>query len=259
MKFRPCIDIHDGYVKQIVGGALNDSDPQVKENYVSERDAAYFARLYKDKDLPGGHVIILNSAVSPGYEASVKQALGALNAYPGGLHAGGGINPDNAHIYLDAGASHVIVTSYVFKDGVINEEALKRMINAVGRNRLILDLSVRKRNDRYMIVTDRWQKFTDTELNLDTLSLLSESCDGFLVHAVDVEGKSSGIESELAGILGAWDGCPVTYAGGIHSFDDMYLIDTLGFGRVDITIGSSLDIFGGNMELEEVIRYCRQH
>ncbi len=259
MKFRPCIDIHDGYVKQIVGGALNDSDPEVKENFVSERDAAYFARLYKEKDLPGGHVIILNSSSSPGYEASVKQALDALKAYPGGLHAGGGINPDNAHLYLDAGASHVIVTSYVFKDGVINEDALKRMTDAVGKNRLILDLSVRKRNDRYMIVTDRWQKFTDTELDQDTLSSLSKSCDGFLVHAVDVEGKSSGIESELAGILGAWDGCPVTYAGGIHSFDDMYLIDTLGFGRVDITIGSSLDIFGGSMELDEVVRYCRQH
>ena len=160
MEFRPCIDIHDGCVKQIVGGALDEDNRFVSENYVSGYDAAYFASLYKENNLPGGHVIILNSKDSPKYEASRAQAVAALKAYPGGLGIGGGVSPDNAEEYLEAGASHVIVTSYVFKDGEINMPALDRMVSAVGREHLILDLSARKREDRFLIVTDRWQKFT---------------------------------------------------------------------------------------------------
>ncbi len=257
MKFRPCIDIHDGRVKQIVGGALDEASFRIRENYVSQSDASYFAGLYRDTDLPGGHVIILNKPGTPMYEASREQAVRALGAYPGGLHIGGGMNPECAPGYLEAGASHVIVTSYVFKDGEIDMQALDRMVSATGREHLVLDLSARRRDDRYMIVTNRWQKFTSVELNADTLNELSGYCDEFLVHAVDVEGRVSGIESELVAMLGAWDGNPVTYAGGIHSFDDLYLIETLGCGRVDITIGSALDLFGGQMKFEEVVEYCR--
>lgn len=257
MEFRPCIDIHDGCVKQIVGGALDEANRYVTENFVAKSDAAYFASLYKENDLPGGHVIILNGKDSPMYEASRSQAIVALKAYPGGLGIGGGVNPDNAEEYLEAGASHVIVTSYVFKDGEINMQALDRMVSAVGREHLMLDLSARKREDRYLIVTDRWQKFTSVELNLSTLADMSAYCDEFLIHAVDVEGKNSGIESEVVGMLGGWNGIPVTYAGGIHSFDDLYLIDTLGCGRVNVTIGSALDLFGGKLAFKEVIEYCR--
>ncbi|MBQ9334531.1 MAG: phosphoribosylformimino-5-aminoimidazole carboxamide ribotide isomerase [Lachnospiraceae bacterium] len=259
MEFRPCIDIHDGHVKQIVGGALDEEHSHVKENYVSQSDAAYFAELYKERDLSGGHVIILNNSASPMYEASRTQALSALRAYPGGLHIGGGVNPDNAPEYLDAGASHVIVTSYVFREGEIDFQALDRMLASVGREHLVLDLSVRRRDDRYLIVTDRWQKFTSVELNPDTLDKLSGYCDEFLVHAVDVEGRNSGIESEVVGMLGAWKGNPVIYAGGVHSFDDLYLVEALGCGRVGITIGSALDLFGGNMKFDEVVEYCRKN
>ncbi|MCR5596262.1 MAG: phosphoribosylformimino-5-aminoimidazole carboxamide ribotide isomerase [Lachnospiraceae bacterium] len=256
MEFRPCIDIHDGHVKQIVGGALNEHDSHVKENFVSEDDAVYYAQLYREHSLYGGHVIILNSSKSLMYEMSRRQALSALKAFPGGLHAGGGVNPENAAEYLDAGASHVIVTSYVFKEGEIDAAALDRMVSAVGREHLVLDLSARKLGEKYMIVTDRWQRYTSVELSLKTLKELESSCDEFLIHAVDVEGKRLGIEAEVVGMLGAWDGCPVTYAGGIHSYDDIYLIDSLGYGKVNITIGSALDLFGGQMEFKKVIEYC---
>jgi len=258
MEFRPCIDIHDGAVKQIVGGSLSDSGLNVKENFVSAVDASFYARLYMDNNINGGHVILLNAATTPGYEATRNQALSALRTYPGGLQLGGGVKPDNAKEYLEAGASHVIVTSYVFSDGHINNEALAKMLTTVGSDKLVLDLSVRKRDDRYMIVTDRWQKFTEVELNVETLDMLAEKCDEFLIHAVDVEGKASGIESELVRTLGAWNGIPITYAGGIHSFDDLKSIKELGQNRVNATIGSALDLFGGNMKFSEVISYINE-
>lgn len=252
MEFRPCIDIHDGRVKQIVGGALNESDGTVKENFVSGADASYYAKLYREKGLRGGHIIILNKAGTEEYELSKKQAFSALAEYPGGMHIGGGINPDNAGEFLDAGASHVIVTSYVFKNGRIDFDALDRMVSAAGKDRLVLDLSARKKDDRYMIVTDRWQVFTDVELNRDTLDMLSGYCNEFLVHGVDVEGLSSGIESELVGMLGSWGKKPVTYAGGIHGLSDIELVGVLGAGRVNITVGSALDIFGGGLKFDDV-------
>lgn len=258
MEFRPCIDIHDGKVKQIVGGALDENTAGVTENYVSEKDSTYYALLYKEKGLKGGHVIVLNNPSQPLYEASVEQAVRALEAYPGGLQIGGGVNPQNAIKYLDAGASHVIVTSYVFRDGRVDREALDRMVSTVGADRLVLDLSVRRRGDSYIIVTDRWQKYTEVELNIDTLNDLSGSCDEFLVHGVDVEGRSNGIEAELVGILGSWNKKTITYAGGIHSYDDIYLINALGSGRVNVTVGSSLDIFGGPLDMGHVIEYCSQ-
>ena len=258
MEFRPCIDIHDGCVKQIVGGSLSETDDFVKENFVSEVDAAFYARLYQKKGIRGGHVILLNGAGSEKYELTKNQALNALKAYPGGLQLGGGVNPDNASEYLDAGASHVIVTSYVFKNGEIDMNALDRMVSAVGSDRLVLDLSCRRNDDKYMIVTDRWQRFTDVELSKKTLDELSAYCDEYLIHAVDVEGKASGIELELMSLLGSWNRIPVTYAGGVHSYDDLQLVNTLGMGHVNVTIGSALDLFGGNMNFEEVIEYCKK-
>lgn len=255
MKFRPCIDIHNGQVKQIVGGSLKDRGNQAVENFVSGQDSTYYANLYKSRKISGGHVILLNAADSEYYEATKEQALQALRAYPGGLQAGGGITERNAGEFLDAGASHVIVTSYVFRDGKLNWENLYKIVDAVGKERLVLDLSCRKRDGAYYIVTDRWQKFTDVVLNVETVEQLSGYCDEFLVHAVDVEGKASGIEEELVKILA--DACPnpVTYAGGVGSFEDLQKLRSAGKGRVDVTVGSALDLFGGTMPFEKVLEY----
>ncbi|MCR5502003.1 MAG: phosphoribosylformimino-5-aminoimidazole carboxamide ribotide isomerase [Lachnospiraceae bacterium] len=254
MRFRPCIDIHNGAVKQIVGGTLNDrSTSETKENFVSDKDAAFFAALYRERDLPGGHVILLNPKDSPYYEATKEQALGALRAYPGGLQAGGGITPENAADFLDAGASHVIVTSYVFREGRIEEKNLEKMAASVGKDRLVLDLSCRLKNDRYYIVTDRWQRFTDVELTAGLLSELSGACNEFLVHAADVEGKQAGIEEEAVRIL-ASSPVPATYAGGIRNLSDVEKIRELGLGKVDFTVGSALDLFGGALPFETVAR-----
>lgn len=258
MKFRPCIDIHNGAVKQIVGGSLMDAQDTASENFVSTQDAAFYAALYCDRGIAGGHVILLNPSSSPYYEETKRQALAALKAYPGGLQAGGGITPENAAEFLDAGASHVIVTSYVFKDGIIEKDKLCKLVKAVGKEHLVLDLSVRLREGRYYIVTDRWQKYTSVELTEQTLDGLAESCDEFLIHAVDVEGKAGGIEEPVAALLGDWGKRPVTYAGGVHCFDDLDRLRELGKDRVDVTIGSALDIFGGQMEFEEVLRYLGQ-
>lgn len=253
MRFRPCIDIHNGKVKQIVGGSLKDQGDQAAENFVSEKNAAFFAELYRDMGLKGGHVILLNASDSAYYESTRNQALMALSAYPGGLQVGGGITPANAEEFLQAGASQVIVTSYVFKDGKLHRDRLKEMLSAVGREGLVLDLSCRKKGSEYYIVTDRWQKFTSLVLNKDTLKELSEHCSEFLIHAVDVEGKAEGIEEELAALLGEWCPIPATYAGGVHSFTDLGRLRELGRNRIDVTIGSALSLFGGSMELQEVL------
>ena len=255
MEFRPCIDIHNGSVKQIVGGSLRDRNDEAVENYVSEQDAAFFARLYREYQIRNGHIILLNPVTSPFYPETKRQAVEALSAYPGGLQVGG-VTPENAGEYLDAGASHVIVTSYVFKDGLIQYDNLKKLVQKTGRRRLVLDLSVRKKDGRYLIVTDRWQKYTAVELTEQTLEELSEYCDEFLVHAVDVEGKAGGIEEELAGLLGREARIPVTYAGGVHNFRDLEKLKKLGKGKVDVTIGSALDLFGGSMKFEEVLAFC---
>ena len=255
MEFRPCIDIHNGCVKQIVGGSLKDKGDLAQENYVSAQDAAYYARLYREYGIQKGHIIMLNPVGSPYYGETKKQAAAALMAYPGGMQIGGGITPDNASEFLDAGASHVIVTSYVFKDGQIRFDRLDELVRAVGQDRLVLDLSVRKKDGRYLIVTDRWQKYTKEELTEQTLDALSAYCDEFLVHAVDVEGQAEGIEEEVAALLGGWGKIPVTYAGGVHSFEDLRLLKELGKGRVHVTVGSALDLFGGPMKLEEVLAF----
>ncbi len=243
MKFRPCIDLHEGKVKQIVGGTLSDSG--ARENYVSCRDAAWYSALYREKELTGGHVIMLG----PGNR---EQALSALREYPNGMQVGGGINPENAAEFLEAGASHVIVTSYVFRDGLIARDNLEAMVRAVGKEHLVLDLSCRKREDEYWIVTDRWQRFTGTRLDKETLIDLGHTCDELLVHAADVEGRQQGIEAGVAALLAEYSPVPAAYAGGIRSMADIALIKELGKSRIDFTVGSALDIFGGPLSFDEV-------
>lgn len=257
MRFRPCIDIHNGSVKQIVGGSLKDEADYAKENFVSSVDADFYAKMYERDGLKGGHIIILNPADSPYYDRDLEQARLALSAYPGGLQLGGGINAENAEYFLGLGADKVIVTSYVFKDGRINMDNLKKLVSAVGRERLVLDLSCRKKEDGYYIVTDRWQRFTEVMVNHDTLDMLADYAGEYLIHAVDVEGKAKGIERELAVLLGSWGRLPMTYAGGVGSFSDLDELKLAGGDRLDVTIGSALDLFGGELGYEDVIKYCR--
>ena len=254
MRFRPCIDIHNGKVKQIVGGSLRDNQDTARENFVSSQDAAWYAEKYRRDGLKGGHVILLNHSGSPYFHADREQALRALRACPGDLQVGGGINDENAADYLDAGASHVIVTSFVFREGKLNRENLNRMLQAVGKERLVLDLSCRRRDGSYYIVTDRWQKFTDMELNGECLEALSSCCSEFLIHAVDAEGKTAGIEEDLAALLGEWQGIPVTYAGGVGTWEDLALLERLGRGKIDVTVGSALDLFGGTLSYAKLVQ-----
>ena len=257
MEFRPCIDIHNGKVKQIVGGSLQDTGNKAQENFVSMQDAAYFARLYRQEGLRGGHIILLNAPESDFYHSTKEQALSALREYPGGLQLGGGITPANAAEFLEAGASHVIVTSYVFREGKIHFDRLEKICNAVGKERLVLDLSCRGTDQGYMVVTDRWQKMTSEQVNGELLERLSDYCDEFLVHAVDVDGKSQGIETKLVKLLGEWNGKPVTYAGGVHCYEDLMLLKEMGGNKLNVTIGSSLDLFGGSLEWRRVVELCR--
>jgi len=234
--FRPCIDLHEGKVKQIVGGTLEGS--AVRTNFISDRSAAWFAELYKRDNLTGGHIIMLG----PNNGAQAREALAA---FPGGLQIGGGINPQNATAWLEAGASHVIITSWIFREGRLDRERLATLVKAIGKSRLILDLSCRKRGNDYFVVTDRWRTFTQMTLSAETLYTLAESCAEFLVHAVDVEGLCLGIDRDLVRDLGHWSPIPVTYAGGANTLADLEDTTRLGKGRVDLTIGSALDIFGG--------------
>jgi phosphoribosylformimino-5-aminoimidazole carboxamide ribotide isomerase len=240
MKFRPCIDLHGGTVKQIVGGTLSDADASaLKTNFVADQPPSYYAAMYRRDRLFGGHVIMLG----PGNEEAARQALAA---FPGGLQIGGGITATNAKQWLDSGASAVIVTSYVFKDGRIYEERLRELTAAVGRERLVIDLSCRKRDGRYYVVTDRWQKFTATVVDERSLQYFASFCAEFLIHAVDVEGQCAGIAEDIAALLGRYAPIPTTYAGGVRTLADLHRIKELGHNRLDATIGSALDIFGGS-------------
>lgn len=252
MRFRPCIDIHNGKVKQIVGGTLRDEGDAVQTNFASQMDAEYYAMLYKRDGLRGGHIILLNHSGSAYYEATRRQAFSALRAYPGGLQIGGGITADNAGEYLDAGASHVIVTSYVFREGCFHPANLEKLVEAVGKEHIVLDLSCRKREGEYWVVTDRWQKFTDMRVTSCALTELAVYCDEFLIHGVDVEGKCSGIEEELVSMLGQWEGIPTTYAGGIGSVKDLEKFRNCSREKLDFTVGSALDLFGGSIPYSDV-------
>lgn len=254
MKFRPCIDIHNGKVKQIVGSSLEDigDESVVQENYVSDRNAAYYAELYKNKNLRNGHIILLNRIGTEEYDADLNQAKEALAAYPGGMQIGGGVNLENAEKMLDMGASHVIVTSAVFKNGKINYNNLKSLTYITGKEHLVLDLSCRLNGDDYYIVTDRWQTFTDEKLALGIMSHLGQYCDEFLVHGVDVEGRSAGIERDVVTLLGDYHSNKITYAGGIDKMEDIDELELLSGGNIDFTIGSALDIFGGHLSFDEI-------
>src|SRR5215467_10392139 len=249
--FRPCIDLHEGKVKQIVGGTLGTEAGGLRTNFISEHTAAWYAALYKRDGLKGGHVIMLG----PGND---DEALSALREFPGGLQLGGGVNLENARRWLDAGASHVIVTSWVFREGRVDWQRLKDLSARIGKERLVLDLSCRKRGGDYFVVTDRWQKFTEVVLSAESLKQFAEYCSEFLIHAVDVEGLCRGIDEELVSNLGAWSPIPTTYAGGARSLEDLKIVARLGGGRVDLTIGSALDIFGGTgIRYEDAVAFNR--
>lgn len=249
MRFRPCIDLHQGRVKQIVGSTLSGDHSDLRTNFASELPPSHYAALYRRDGLHGGHVIMLG----PGNEEAARDALAA---WPGGMQVGGGITADNAVEWLDRGASHLIVTSHVFHDGVLDRQRLDRLTGLVGKERLVLDLSCRWRHDGYYVVTDRWQRFTSLRIGPAVLEDLAACCAEFLVHAVDVEGKCMGIDRRLLDLLAVSVPVPTTYAGGIASLADLDLILTCGRGRIDATVGSALDIFGGaGLRYEEVVAY----
>ncbi|MGO8697692.1 MAG: phosphoribosylformimino-5-aminoimidazole carboxamide ribotide isomerase [Limisphaerales bacterium] len=249
--FRPCIDLHEGKVKQIVGGTLTGEPSALRTNFISPRPAAWYAELYRLDGLAGGHVIMLG----PGNEASAREALAA---FPGGLQIGGGIHLDNAAGWLDDGASHVIVTSWIFQKGELDWARLKQLAGVIGKNRLVLDLSCRKRDGAYYVVTDRWQKWTGLAIESRTLAQLAEWCDEFLVHAADVEGLCRGVDLELVEKLGQWSPLPATYAGGANSLRDLEEVTQAGRDKIDLTIGSALDIFGGaGVRYEDVVAFNR--
>jgi phosphoribosylformimino-5-aminoimidazole carboxamide ribotide isomerase len=236
--FRPCIDLHEGKVKQIVGGTLGGDPTQLRTNFVSARSSGWYAELYRRDELKGGHVILLG----PGNEAAAREALAA---YPGGLQIGGGVNIENARGWLEQGASHVIVTSWVFPEGRLDWGRLRALGGAIGKERLVLDLSCRRRDGQYFVVAEQWRQFTDLTLSKETLGRLAAACAEFLIHAVDVEGLCQGVDLELVEKLGEWALAPATYAGGARSLVDLEAVTRVGQGRIDLTIGSALDIFGG--------------
>ena len=251
LEFRPCIDLHDGKVKQIVGSSLGQADQKVIENFISEYDSNYYAKMFAQDQLTGGHVIMLGSG-------NEKAAISALAVYPGGLQVGGGITADNAKKYIDAGASHVIVTSYIFHDGKLDQDRLNKLIAVVGKEHLVIDLSCRTRDGKWFVVTDKWTKFSDFEVNAESIAYIETFCDELLIHAVDVEGKKSGMQESLVHDLAYWTTIPTTYAGGVRSLEDLEKFKHISNDRLHITIGSALSIFGGDLSYRDVVNYCKK-
>jgi len=248
-KFRPCIDLHNGKVKQIVGSSLSKKESELKENFVSQKPADWYAELYKKDGLNGGHIIMLGTGNE---DAATK----ALKTYPNGMQIGGGIFKENALKYIEAGSAAVIVTSYIFPKGKFSLERLKAISGEVGKNRLVIDLSCYKAkesrgSDKWQVAINRWQTLTDFYITKENLEMISEYCFEFLIHAAGIEGKQQGMDLELIEFLGAHTPIPVTYAGGANSLKDLETCNELSKGRVDLTIGSALDIFGGNVPYEE--------
>lgn len=251
MEFRPCIDLHDGKVKQIIGSTLGHENKEVVENFISEKDSSYYAKMFQQDGLTGGHVIMLG----PGNEEAAKRAL---QTYPNGLQIGGGITADNAKQWIDAGATHIIVTSYIFHDGKLDMERLNKLVKAVGKEHIVIDLSCRKRDDKWYVVTNKWTTFSDFEVNEKTIPYIEQFCDELLIHAVDVEGKKSGMQEELVRDLAAWTSIPTTYAGGVRSLDDLQKFEQLSGGKLHVTVGSALDIFGGDFSYRDAVDYCKK-
>lgn len=245
MKFRPCIDLHEGKVKQIVGETLTSDKP--KENFVSEKDASYFATLYRENNLSGGHIVMLG-------QGNKAEALNALNTFPGGMQVGGGINDSNYKEYLDNGASHIIVTSYIFEQGQVNLDKVKNISSKTGAGNLVIDLSCKLYNNTYYVVSNKWKDITDFELTRENLGKLSKYCDEFLIHAAHIEGKRQGADFKLIKLLAEFSDIPVTYAGGINSQDEIKEVKSSGNDKIDITIGSALDIFGGDLNFNKIIK-----
>jgi len=234
-KFRPCIDLHGGVVKQIVGGTLKDgAAEELKENFVSEKAPSWYAGKFCEAGLTGGHVIKLGA----GNEVAAREALAA---WPEGMQIGGGINAENAAEWLEAGASHVIVTSWLFdEEGRFLEDRLGAIAH----------------EGSWRVAMNRWQTLTDLELDLEVMMDLSVYCDEFLIHAADVEGLCQGVDEDLVTLFKDWKGCPVTYAGGVRNLADAQKVNELSGGQVDLTVGSALDIFGGEgMSFEEMVSW----
>lgn len=260
MKFRPCIDIHNGKVKQIVGASLKDAGNYASENFISEKNSRHYALMFKEDGIKGAHVIILNSADSEYFEATKEAAVEALAEYPDGLEIGGGINDTNASFFIEKGASHVIVTSFLFEDGRLSFDRLNRLKEAVGREHIVIDLSAREREGEFYVVTNRWQSFTDVKVCTELFEELSEYCDEFLIHGVDVEGKRQGVNEKLIRILSEAakkTDNSITYAGGISTIEDIELIGSLSEGKLDFTVGSALDLYGGALLYKELVEKYR--
>lgn len=252
-RFRPCIDLHQGVVKQIVGGSLRDDGTRPVENFVSPNPPAWFAERFRDDFLTGGHVIKLG----PGNDDAAREALAA---WPGGLQLGGGIDATNAASWLEAGAAQVIVTSALFAaDGTFLPDSLAALVSAVGAGRLVIDLSCRRTARGWTVAMNRWQTLTTLDVTPESLKWLAGHCAEFLIHAVDVEGKCEGIDEALVSFLGEHSPVPMTYAGGIRHLDDLKRIDELSHGRVDGTVGSALDLFGGSgAKYDELVAWNRR-
>jgi phosphoribosylformimino-5-aminoimidazole carboxamide ribotide isomerase len=251
-RFRPCIDLHEGKVKQIVGGSLRDDGTAPRENFVSEKPPAWFAETFRRDHLTGGHVIMLGR----GNEVAAKEALAA---WPGGMQVGGGIRPGNAAAWIEAGASHVIVTSALFDaDGKFLPRTLDDLVAEVGKEKLVIDLSCRRTDRGWTVAMNRWQTLTELDVTAETLDSLAPFCDEFLIHAADVEGLCGGIDAGLVTLLGGWGRLPVTYAGGAATMDDVRLVAEAGRGKVDVTVGSALDLFGGSgIRYPDLVAMCR--
>jgi len=248
MKFRPCIDLHNGTVKQIVGSTLRDGhEPQT--NFTATQSPAWYARTYAADHLTGGHIIKLG----PGNDDAAREAL---TAWPHGLQIGGGITAQNASQWLDAGASKVILTSWLFTNGQLDPQKLDHLKATIGKENTVLDLSCRLRNNQYHIVTDRWQTFTQTTITPETLNDLAHYASEFLIHAVDVEGKQAGIDQPLIEYLAAHSPIPCVYAGGVRSLEDLATIRAIGKNKIDVTIGSALDLFGGTLPYRDAVNFC---
>lgn len=251
LEFRPCIDLHDGKVKQIVGSTLGYTNQAVVENFISQHDASHYAQMFAQDRLTGGHVIMLGSG-------NEEAALSALTAYPQGLQIGGGITADNAQKYIDAGASHVIVTSYIFHDGQLDLARLKSLNQLIGKEHLVIDLSCKMRDGKWFVMTDKWTTFSHFEVNAASIAYIEDFCDELLIHAVDVEGKKGGMQESLVQDLAAWTSIPTTYAGGVRSIEDLEKFNQLAHGKLHVTIGSALSIFGGDLPYTDVVEYCKK-
>lgn len=251
VEFRPCIDLHDGKVKQIVGSTLGYANQAVVENFISTHDASYYAKMFAKDRLTGGHVIMLGSG-------NEEAALAALAAYPQGLQIGGGITADNAQKYIEAGASHIIVTSYIFHDGQLDLARLKCLNQLIGKERLVIDLSCKMRDGKWFVMTDKWTTYSHFEVNAASIAYLEDFCDELLIHAVDVEGKKGGMQESLVRDLAAWTSIPTTYAGGVRSLEDLEKFNQLANGKLHVTIGSALSIFGGELPYTDVVNYCER-